>query len=67
DAGVAALLAEAGCRGASYNVQINVSMLADSAEGHALLVEVTRLVEETSRYARTAAEAVQRSITASAV
>ena len=67
DAGVAALLAEAGCRGASYNVQINVSSLADASAGNALLVEVTSLVDDTSRSARAAAEAVQRAITASAV
>ena len=67
DAGVAALLAEAACRGASYNVQINVSSLADPTAGHALLADVTALVEETARHARAAAEAVQRAITASAV
>jgi glutamate formiminotransferase/formiminotetrahydrofolate cyclodeaminase len=67
DAGVAALLAEAACRGASYNVQINVSMLADSTEGHALLAEVTRVVDDAARHAKIAAEAVQRAITASAV
>ncbi|MGQ0646959.1 MAG: glutamate formimidoyltransferase [Gemmatimonadaceae bacterium] len=67
DAGVAALLAEAACRGASYNVQINVSSLADPAAGNALLVEVSALVQETGRHTREAAEAVQRAITASAV
>jgi glutamate formiminotransferase/formiminotetrahydrofolate cyclodeaminase len=67
DAGVAALLAEAACRGASYNVQINVSSIADAAAGNALLAEVTGIVEDTARHARAAAEAVQRAITASAV
>lgn len=67
DAGVAALLAEAACRAASYNVQINISSLADSSTGHALLQEMTAVMEETAGYARTAGEAVQRAITASAV
>ena len=67
DAGVAALLAEAGCRGASYNVQINVSSLADAAMGNSLLTEVAALVKETAVHAQRAADAVQRAITASAV
>ena len=67
DAGVAALLAEAGCRAASYNVQINVSSLADSSAGHALLQEMAAVLDETRGYARIANDAVQRAITASAV
>jgi formiminotetrahydrofolate cyclodeaminase len=57
DAGVAALLAEAGCRGAAYNVQINVSSLADRAMGEALAEEVNALVDATRA---SAAEAVAR-------
>ena len=37
DAGVAALLAEAGCKGAAYNVRINVSSLDDRAAGEHLV------------------------------
>jgi len=66
DAGVAALLAEAGCRAASYNVQINVSSLSDPSSGHALLTEMAGLMEETAQHAQVAAVAVQRSIHASA-
>lgn len=44
DAGVAALLAEAGCLGASYNVRINVKELTDRSRGLALADEAARLV-----------------------
>jgi glutamate formiminotransferase/formiminotetrahydrofolate cyclodeaminase len=47
DAGVAALLAEAGCRGAAYNVRINVASMTDRAAGEALSAEVAGLVEAT--------------------
>jgi glutamate formiminotransferase/formiminotetrahydrofolate cyclodeaminase len=66
DAGVAALLAEAGCRAASYNVQINIASLSDAAPGRALLGEMADLMEETARFAQAAAAAVQRAIAASA-
>jgi glutamate formiminotransferase/formiminotetrahydrofolate cyclodeaminase len=66
DAGVAALLAEAGCRAASYNVQINIASLSDSAPGRVLLDEMAALMEETARFAHAAADAVQRAIAASA-
>ena len=47
DAGVAALLADAACRGAAYNVRINVSSLEDRASGQSLLEEVQQLVART--------------------
>jgi glutamate formiminotransferase / formiminotetrahydrofolate cyclodeaminase len=47
DAGVAALLAEAGCIGASYNVRINVVSLGDKSLGTALESDARRLVERT--------------------
>ena len=54
DAGVAALLAEAGCVGASYNVRINVSALSNRSRGAILVDEAKSLVEGTR-------ETVQRS------
>jgi glutamate formiminotransferase / formiminotetrahydrofolate cyclodeaminase len=54
DAGVAALLAEAGCRGAVYNVRINVTSMADRAAGEALEKEATTLVAETHAAAQEA-------------
>ena len=45
DAGVAALLADAGCKGAAYNVRINVSSLDDRAAGEHLVREVMELVQ----------------------
>ena len=52
DAGVAALLADAACRGAVYNVRINVSALDDKSKG-------ARLIEECGRLLKLAAERVQ--------
>jgi glutamate formiminotransferase/formiminotetrahydrofolate cyclodeaminase len=51
DAGVAALLAEAACRGAAYNVRINVSALDDKRDGAHLVDEAKRLVADASRHA----------------
>lgn len=45
DAGVAALLAEAGCKGAVYNVRINVSSLDDKTKGARLVDECGRLLD----------------------
>jgi glutamate formiminotransferase / formiminotetrahydrofolate cyclodeaminase len=62
DAGVAALLAEAACRGAAYNVRINVAALDDRSLGASLVEEAHRLVTEASRHAREATEAVERAM-----
>lgn len=62
DAGVAALLAEAGCRGAVLNVRINVSSLDDKSLGAGLLEEAKQLVAQTSERARTAMNAVEKVI-----
>ena len=59
DAGVAALLAEAGCRGAALNVRINVASLDDKSLGAGLLEEAKQLVAQTSDRARTAIAAVE--------
>jgi glutamate formiminotransferase/formiminotetrahydrofolate cyclodeaminase len=47
DAGVAALLAEAGCIGASYNVRINVIAIGDKSLGATLESDARKLVERT--------------------
>lgn len=56
DAGVAALLAEAACKGAVYNVRINVSALEEKSKG-------AKLVEEGKRLLSAAAERVNAVIT----
>jgi len=45
DAGVAALLAEAACKGAVYNVRINVSAMEDKTKGVKLVDECGRLLD----------------------
>jgi glutamate formiminotransferase/formiminotetrahydrofolate cyclodeaminase len=62
DAGVAALLAEAGCRGAALNVRINVASLENKSLGAGLLEEANQLVRQTAERARAAMEAVERTI-----
>ena len=59
DAGVAALLAEAACRGAAFNVRINVSAMPNRAAGAAFATEVERLVASAGEYAKRAAAAVE--------
>ncbi len=60
DAGVAALLAEAACRGAAYNVRINVAALDDRAPGQRLVEEAERLVQEANRHAQAAVAEVEK-------
>ena len=62
DAGVAALLAEAACKGASYNVRINVASLDDKSSGAPMLEEVRALVARASEYAARATGAVERAM-----
>jgi glutamate formiminotransferase/formiminotetrahydrofolate cyclodeaminase len=60
DAGVAALLAEAGCKSAAYNVRINIAALDDKTLGADLVQEATRLVQDASRHAANAIQRVER-------
>ncbi len=62
DAGVAALLAEAGCIGASYNVRINVSSLSTRDRGRALTEEAKALVARTADTVRRTREVVERAL-----
>jgi glutamate formiminotransferase/formiminotetrahydrofolate cyclodeaminase len=60
DAGVAALLADAACRGAVYNVRINIAALADRSTGQALVQEAERLVAATAHAVTRATAAVEK-------
>jgi glutamate formiminotransferase/formiminotetrahydrofolate cyclodeaminase len=62
DAGVAALLAEAGCVGAGYNVRINVASLTEKARGAALADEAKRLVAKTRELARRTEAIVEKAL-----
>ena len=62
DGGVAALLADAGCRGAAYNVRINVSALGADPRGAALASEATVVSARCAAAAAKASAAVERAI-----
>jgi glutamate formiminotransferase/formiminotetrahydrofolate cyclodeaminase len=62
DAGVAALLAEAGCVGASYNVRVNVSSLGDRSAGEVLASEVKELVTRTRELVARTTEIVEKAL-----
>lgn len=62
DAAVAALLAEAACRGAAYNVRINVSSLDDPSRGQALSAAAADLVAQARALAAQATQMVDRAI-----
>jgi glutamate formiminotransferase/formiminotetrahydrofolate cyclodeaminase len=63
DAGVAALLAEAGARGAAYNVRINVASLDDRSLGAHLEHEAARIVKVAQKAAAEACADVERALT----
>ena len=62
DAGVAALLAEAACKGADYNVRVNVSALEDRSKGEHLARESTQLVKRVVDFAAKVADRVESSL-----
>jgi glutamate formiminotransferase/formiminotetrahydrofolate cyclodeaminase len=62
DAGVAALLADAACKGAVYNVRINVSSLDDKSRGAGLIAEANQLLAQTKQRVDEATAAVEKAI-----
>jgi len=62
DAGVAALLAHAACKGAAYNVRVNVLALDDKSKGESLAREAQKLVQEASDLVAKVSEAVERAL-----
>jgi glutamate formiminotransferase/formiminotetrahydrofolate cyclodeaminase len=62
DAGVAALLADAACRGAVYNIRINIASLDDKSRGAGLVEEANQLLAKTRRFVDEATGAVERAI-----
>lgn len=62
DAGVAALLADAACRGADYNVRINVAALDDPSKGKQLASESAQLVQRVVELASKVAKRVELSL-----
>ena len=62
DAGVAALLAQAACKGAAYNVRVNVQALDDKSRGEALAREAERLVKKAGDLAERATSMVERAL-----
>jgi glutamate formiminotransferase / formiminotetrahydrofolate cyclodeaminase len=64
DAGVAALLAYAACKGAAYNVRVNVQALDDKSKGESLAREAQKLVKEASDIVAKVTETVERALSA---
>jgi glutamate formiminotransferase / formiminotetrahydrofolate cyclodeaminase len=62
DAGVAALLAHAACKGAAYNVRVNVQALDDKSKGEGLAREAQKLVKEASDLVSKVSEMVERAL-----
>jgi glutamate formiminotransferase/formiminotetrahydrofolate cyclodeaminase len=62
DAGVGALLAEAACKGAAYNVRINVVALENPSAGRHLAEEASKIVERASKHAAAAVALVEKAL-----
>jgi glutamate formiminotransferase/formiminotetrahydrofolate cyclodeaminase len=63
DGGVAAILAEAACKGAVYNVRINVTSLSDRSRGEGLINEAKQVMARTAAAARQVESIVERQLT----
>jgi formiminotetrahydrofolate cyclodeaminase len=63
DGGVAALLAEAACKGAVYNVRINVTSMSDRSLGEGLINEAKQVMTRTAAAARKVESIVERQLT----
>jgi glutamate formiminotransferase/formiminotetrahydrofolate cyclodeaminase len=63
DGGVAALLAEAACKGAVYNVRINVTSMSDRSLGEGLSNEAKQVMARTAAAARKVEAIVERQLT----
>src|SRR3954471_3608188 len=62
DGGVAAILAEAACKGAVYNIRINVTSLSDRSRGAGLLEEAKQILARTASATRKAESIVERQL-----
>ena len=62
DAGVAALMAEAACRGAVYNVRINVAAMDDKSKGALLVEKCGRLLKQAADRASAVTASVEKAI-----
>ena len=63
DGGVAALLAEAACKGAVYNVRINVTSMSDRSLGEGLINEAKQVLARTAAAARRVEAIIDRQLT----
>jgi glutamate formiminotransferase/formiminotetrahydrofolate cyclodeaminase len=63
DAGVGVLLAEAACKGAVYNVRINVTSMSDRALGEGLINESKQILARTAAAGRKVEAIVERQLT----
>jgi glutamate formiminotransferase/formiminotetrahydrofolate cyclodeaminase len=62
DAGIAALLAEAACRGAAYNVRVNAAAMTDASPVMPLVREAGKLVDTAASAAAAVKTAIEQSL-----